>query len=85
VETGDLSGGSVEHPLALVPMILEQKVLGVFAVYATLEQKPRFMQVDFELFKLLGAHAAEALVCACLFAEAGHKMPSFDSFFDPET
>jgi hypothetical protein len=28
--------------------------------------------------------AAEALVCACLFAAADHQMPSFDSFFDPE-
>jgi hypothetical protein len=85
VETGDLSPGSLDHPLALVPMTLEHKVLGIFAVYATLEQKPRFMPVDFELFKLLGAHATEALVCACLFANAGHKIPSFDPFFDPET
>ncbi|HMJ52768.1 MAG TPA: GAF domain-containing protein [Polyangiaceae bacterium] len=85
VETGDLSLGSLDHPLALVPMTHEHKVLGVFVVYATLEQKPRFLPVDFELFKLLGAHAAGALVCACLFANAGHKIPSFDPFFDPET
>jgi hypothetical protein len=85
VETGDLARGSLEHPLALVPMTHEHKVYGVFVVYATLEQKPRFLPVDFELFKLLGAHAAGALVCACLFANAGHKIPSFDPFFDPET
>ena len=85
VETGDLTGGSLEKPLAVVPMTLEQKVMGVFAVYATLEQKPRFLPVDFELFKLLGAHAAEALVSACLFANAGHKITSLDPFFDPET
>jgi GAF domain-containing protein len=66
-------------------MTHEHKVYGVFAIYATLEQKPRFLPVDFELFKLLGAHAAGALVCACLFANAGHKIPSFDPFFDPET
>ena len=85
VETGDLSRGSPDHPLAIVPMTHEHKVFGVFAVYATLEQKPRFLPVDFELFKLLGAHAAGALVCACLYANAGHKIPSFDPFFDPET
>lgn len=85
VETGDLSRGSLEHPLALVPMTHEHKVYGVFAVYATLEQKPRFLPVDFELFKLLGAHAAGALVGAALFANAGQKIPSFDPFFDPET
>jgi hypothetical protein len=85
VETGDLSRGSPEHPLALVPMTHEHKVYGVFAMYQTLEQKPRFLPVDFELFKLLGAHAAGALVGAALFANAGQKIPSFDPFFDPET
>lgn len=84
IEKGDLSQGSVENPLALVPIKMEDKVVGVFAIYETLEQKGRFLPVDFELFKLLGAHAAEALVCARLFAEAGHQIPSFDSFFDPE-
>lgn len=85
VETGDLSRGSPDHPLALVPMTHEHKVYGVFAMYQTLEQKPRFLPVDFELFKLLGAHAAGALVGAALFANAGQKIPSFDPFFDPET
>ena len=83
IEKGDLSKGSLEHPIALVPMKMEDKVVGVFAIYATLEQKQRFLPVDFELFKLLGAHAAEALVCARLIADADHKIPSFDSFLTP--
>ena len=84
IERGSLEGGSIDNPVALVPIKMEDKVVGVFAIFATLEQKPRFLPVDFELFKLLGAHAAEALVCARLFADAGHQIPSFDSFFDPE-
>jgi GAF domain-containing protein len=84
IERGDLSQGSLENPVALVPIKMEDKVVGVFAIHSTLEQKPRFLPLDFELFKLLGAHAAEALVCARLFADAGHQIPSFDSFFDPE-
>jgi hypothetical protein len=84
IEKGDLTSGSLENPVALVPIKLEDKVVGVFAIFATLEQKTRFLPVDFELFKLMGAHAAEALVCACLFADADHQMPSFDKFFDPE-
>jgi GAF domain-containing protein len=84
IERGDLGAGSLETPVALVPIKMEDKVVGVIAIFATLEQKPRFLPVDFELFKLLGAHAAEALVCAKLFADAGHQIPSFDSFFDPE-
>jgi hypothetical protein len=84
IERGDLTSGSLENPVALVPIKMEDRVVGVFAIFSTLEQKPRFLPVDFELFKLLGAHAAEALVCARLFADAGHQIPSFDSFFDPE-
>ncbi len=82
VERGDLRAGSLDNPIALVPIKMEDKVVGVFAIYATLEQKSQFLPVDFELFKLLGAHAAEALVCARLFDDAGHRLPSFDSFFD---
>jgi len=84
IERGSLEGGALDNPVALVPIKMEDKVVGVFAIFTTLEQKPRFLPVDFELFKLLGAHAAEALVCARLFADAGHQIPSFDSFFDPE-
>ncbi len=84
IEKGDLRVGSLENPIALVPIKMEDKVVGVFAIYATLEQKSQFLPVDFELFKLLGAHAAEALVCARLFDDAGHRIPSFDSFFDSQ-
>jgi GAF domain-containing protein len=84
IDRGDLSHGSPERPIALVPMKMEDKVVGVLVVYATLEQKTRFAPVDFELFKLLGAHAAEALVCARLYADAQHQLPSFDSYFDSE-
>jgi hypothetical protein len=84
IEKGNLASGSIDNPVALVPIKLEDKVVGVFAIFSTLEQKTRFLPVDFELFKLMGAHAAEALVCACLYADADHQMPSFDAFFDPE-
>ncbi|HEY3592592.1 MAG TPA: GAF domain-containing protein [Polyangiaceae bacterium] len=84
IEKGDLTHGSMERPVALVPIKTEEKVIGVLAVFATLEQKPKFLPVDFELFKLLGAHAGGALIGARLFAEAGQKIPSFDSLFDAE-
>ena len=84
IERGEVVHGSIDDPIALVPMKLEDKVIGVLAVYATLEQKTRFMPVDFELFKLLSAHGAAALVCARLYADANHQLPSFDSYFDSE-
>ncbi len=78
IEHGELANGSLEHPVALVPMTVEGQVIGVLAIFTTLPQKPRFLHVDFELFKFFGAHAGIALACTRLFAEAGDKLPSFD-------
>ena len=40
------------------------------------------MAVDFELFKMLAAHAATALVGAMLYAHADGKLPGVDVFRD---
>ncbi|HVJ22247.1 MAG TPA: hypothetical protein VM686_42870, partial [Polyangiaceae bacterium] len=60
----------------------EDRVVGVIAIFSTLTQKTRFDAVDFELFKLLGQHAAAALVCASLFAQAERKLPGLEAFLD---
>jgi len=68
--------------VAVVPLKVEERSVGVLADFATLEQKSRFLPVDFELFKLLGAHAGVALVCARLYAETGKQIPGLDGFLD---
>jgi len=55
---------------------VEDDVVGVIVIYALLEQKKGFVAVDRELFKLLGAHAATALVGAQLFDKGGGTLPS---------
>ena len=49
---------SGDAPAACLPMRFDDEAVGVIAVYALLPQKRRFVAVDFELFKMLGAHAA---------------------------
>jgi len=78
IERGALRHGSVDRPLALVPLKVEDQVVGVLAIFSALEQKSHFMPVDFELMKLLGSHAGLALMCARLYADVGYKSPSFD-------
>jgi hypothetical protein len=80
IERGKLDDGSIEKPLALVPMKVEDKVVGVLAIFAALEHKSHFLPVDFELLTLLGAHAGGALLCARIAADLGDKIPSFDGF-----
>ncbi len=81
-EDGDPSRGTLERPAAVIPLTVDEKVVGVIAIFSTLSQKTRFDTVDFELFKLLGQHAAAALVSASLFARAERKIPGLEAFLD---
>jgi len=78
----DPSKGTLEQPAAVIPLSVDDRVVGVIAIFATLSQKERFDTVDFELFKLLGQHAAAALVSASLFAAADRKLPGLEAFLD---
>jgi len=81
---GDTSKGSFKEPAAVVPMQLDGRTVGLIAIFGTLSQKTEFIHVDNELFKLLGAQAAPALVNARLFADAGRKVPSVQAFLAAE-
>lgn len=81
-EEGDPSQGSMEAPAAVVPLSLDDRVVGVIAIFATLAQKTKFDAIDFELFKLLVQHAAAALVSASLFAQAERRIPGLEAFLD---
>jgi hypothetical protein len=52
-----------ENLTACVPLVLDEKVIGVVAVFRLLGQKPGLQPLDYELFDLLGSHAATALYC----------------------
>jgi hypothetical protein len=80
----DVSKGSLEDPVAIVPLHIDGRVHGVIAIFGTLPQKTEFVAIDRELFKLLGAQAAPALVNARLFTDAGRKVPGIQAFVDLE-
>lgn len=81
---GDSTSGDLERPAACIPLRLADQPAGVIVVFSTFEQKPSFGDVDFELFKLLGAHAAWAIVASRLFAQHGARIPPLDAFVDVE-
>jgi hypothetical protein len=76
------SEGTLEQPAAVIPLSIDDRVVGAVAIFSTLSQKTRFDTVDFELFKLLGQHAAAALVSASLFVQADRKLPGLEAFLD---
>lgn len=71
-----------EAPLACVPLRVDERVVGAIAVFELLPQKGRFEPVDFELFKLLGAHAATALVGARLYSRLAGNALALDEYLD---
>ena len=80
----DVSQGSLEDPVAIVPLQMDGRVHGAIVIFGTLTQKTEFVNIDRELFKLLGAQAAPALVNARLFTDAGRKVPGIQAFVDLE-
>jgi len=80
----DLTKPSIDDPAAVVPLQLDGRVIGAIAIFGTLPQKTEFVPSDLELFKLLGAQAAPALVNARLFTDAGRKVPGVQAFLDLE-
>ncbi len=81
-EDCDTSKCDAMYPAACIPMRVEQRTVGVVAIWSTFEQKSRFEPVDYEFFKLLASHAAPALVSARLFAQADGRIPAIEGFLD---
>jgi len=67
-------------PLACVPLVFGQRVIGVVVVYDLLEQKSEFVKMDLELFRLLGSHAAAAIAGAGLLAHVGDVFTGLDVY-----
>ncbi|WP_394850102.1 GAF domain-containing protein [Pendulispora brunnea] len=79
IEEGELSTAPRDQPAACVPMRIDDAVVGVIVIYSLLDQKEQFLPVDYALFKMLGAHAATALMGALLFANSNGKFPGLEA------
>ena len=72
-------GEVMTAPAACIPLQLEDRVVGVVAIYSLLAQKKEFITVDRELFKLVGAHAGGAIVAAHLWGQADGRLPPVEA------
>ncbi len=55
---------------ACIPLRLDDRVVGVIAIFRLLQQKQGLEPLDYELFDLLASHAATALYCTRIVAKA---------------
>jgi hypothetical protein len=61
--------GTLEAPVAIVPMLVKDVCVGAIAVASVFPQKERWAAVDHEFLGLLGSHGGSALIAATLYAE----------------
>lgn len=66
-------GGAVPagQPQSCIPLKLDERPVGVLAIYKLLEQKEGFTSLDQEILGLLAAQAAATLIGACTFTRGG--------------
>ncbi len=63
-------------PVIAAPIKIADKVVGIISVWELLAQKSALVDVDFELFNLLGDHAGAALQGAKLHTELQGRPPA---------
>jgi len=73
---------SLDRPLAAVPLMIKEHVIGLIVIYSLLQQKDSFSAVDYELFSLLAAHAATAIFSSKLYSQSERKLNTIQSFLD---
>jgi GAF domain-containing protein len=64
--------------LAAVPLRVQDVIVGALVVFRLLAHKPGFLNEDRELFDLIGAHAASALVASRVYAGMARKLRTLE-------
>jgi hypothetical protein len=60
--------------VACLPMRIDDRAVGVIVIFSLFPQKEQLVAADYELFKMLGLHAASAIVGSSLFSAEGGKL-----------
>lgn len=71
------------RPIAVIPLVLNQQVIGAISVWRLLPQKRGgFSPLDHQLFELLGGHAATAIFASKLHGDSERKLSTIQGFLD---
>jgi uncharacterized protein (TIGR02266 family) len=69
-------------PLVAIPLRINDRCLGVLAVYDLFVQKEKFEQIDYQLFSMMAEHAATALFSSSLYGASERKRETYKGFMD---
>ncbi len=81
---GSVTNGSDDllTPIVAIPLKTQQHLIGVLAVYRLFIQKEQLESIDYQLFSMLGEHAATALFSSSLYAKSERKRQTYEGFVD---
>lgn len=71
-----------DEPIALIPLRVHDKTVGVVEILNLMTQKRRFEPLDRDLFDFLAKHAATAIYSASLYTHSERKLHTLESFLD---
>lgn len=82
--SGSVSEGSdeISLPIVAVPLIIHEKMIGVLAIYRLFIQKEQLESIDYQLFSMLGEHAASALFSSTLYSRSERKRQTYQGVVD---
>lgn len=81
---GSVSEGSDNplEPIIVIPLIIQEQMIGVLAIYRLFIQKEQLESIDYQLFSMLGEHAATALFSSTLYSRSERKRQTYQGFVD---
>jgi CheY-like chemotaxis protein len=69
-------------PLVAIPLMMQGELLGLLAIYRLFIQKEELESIDYQLFSMLGDHAATALFSSTLYGRSERKRQTYKGFMD---
>lgn len=81
---GSVSEGSddILSPIVAIPLIIHEQMIGMLAIYRLFIQKEQLETIDYQLFSMLGEHAATALFSSTLYGKSERKRQTYQGFVD---
>lgn len=70
------------EPLVAIPLMIQGELLGLLAIYQLFIQKEQLASIDYQLFSMLGEHAATALFSSTLYGRSERKRRTYQGFMD---
>lgn len=81
---GAIGEGSddIYAPIVAIPLIIQEQMIGLLAIYRLFIQKEQLESIDYQLFSMLGEHAATALFSSTLYGRSERKRQTYQGFVD---